>query len=156
MNSVMMSIQPKWCSLIMTGAKTREVRKTKPSGVKLGALDKPFRCYIYCTSVKNLPLAEYVEIHKQTNGMIDDWHGKVVGEFECDGIYPVRYTMDGLADLVDCNTSCLSPKDFIQYGKGKPLYGWSITNLKIYDKPQELSDFSMARPPQSWCFVKDK
>ena len=25
--------------------------------------------------------------------------------------------------------------------KGKPLYGWHISDLKIYDKPKELSEF---------------
>ena len=72
MNSVMLSIQPKWCNLILSGAKTWEVRKTKPAGVKLGKLDEPFKCYIYCTGVKRLPLAEYVEIHRATGGAVDD------------------------------------------------------------------------------------
>lgn len=149
MNSVMISIQPKWCNLILAGAKTREVRKTKPAGAKLGKLDKPFKCFIYCTGVKRLPLAEYCEIHRLSGGAVDNWHGKVIAEFICDGIYPIHYTMDGLADAVDCNTSCLKPSDFITYGKGKPLYGWKITKLKIYDSPKELSDFCF--PPELYC-----
>lgn len=135
MNSVMLSIQPKWCNLILTGDKTLEVRKTKPAEVKLGKLDEPFRCYIYCTGVKKLPLAEYVEIHRATGGAIDGWHGKVIAEFMCDGIYPICYTMDGFADVVDCDRSCMKPSDFIAYGKGKTLYGWNITELKVYDDP---------------------
>ena len=96
----------------------------------------------------------------------------------CDGIYPVRYTMDGFADVVDCNRSLLKPSDFITYGKGKPLYGWHITDLRIYDTPREMSEFkppfekcadkvcdeflcasceygSIKRPPQSWCYVEE-
>lgn len=48
------------------------------------------------------------------------------GEFVCDNIYPIRYERDGfyVADFIDCKTSCLKPRDFIVYGKGKPLYGW--------------------------------
>lgn len=42
-------------------------------------------------------------------------------------------------------TDCLSLIDFDNfvedYGKGKPLYAWHIDNLKIYDKPKELSEF---------------
>ena len=86
------------------------------------------------------------------------------------------YTMDGFADFVDCETSCLKPRDFIAYGKGKRLYGWHISDLVIYDKPKELSDFSngssvlsfsktkdgfpwkysgITRPPQSWGYVEE-
>ncbi|MBQ2714838.1 MAG: hypothetical protein IJF76_04325 [Clostridia bacterium] len=46
-----------------------------------------------------------------------------------------------------------------------PFYGWHISDLKIYDKPKELSEFKqefvrgampvkLIRPPQSWCYVE--
>lgn len=51
------------------------------------------------------------------------------------------------------------------YGKGKTLYGWHISDLKIYDKPRELSEFykpcscsekkSITRAPQSWQYIED-
>lgn len=50
------------------------------------------------------------------------------------------------------------------YGKGKTLYGWHISDLKIYDKPRELSEFGkvgfghevpLKRPPQSWMYIED-
>lgn len=77
MKSIMISIQPKWCELIANGKKTIEVRKTMPK------IETPFKCYIYCTSVKSIPIKEYVKIHQTTGGKIDDWHGKVIGEFIC-------------------------------------------------------------------------
>lgn len=43
-----------------------------------------------------------------------------------------------------CKRSCLSFDDFKNYiGEGfcKPFYGWHISNLVIYDKPKELSEF---------------
>lgn len=126
MKSVLISIKPKWCDFILSGEKTVEVRKTKPK------VEPPFKCYIYKTTT-----------------------GKVVAEFDCDGIYPIRYTMDGLADVVDCKLSRLGPKDFIEYGKGTLLHGWRIINLKVYDKPKELSEFAIKRPPQSWCYVEE-
>lgn len=147
--AVLLSIRPEWCALIASGEKTAEVRKTKPSGVKLGELAEPFKCYIYCTSVKSLTLDKYGEVHSKTGGAVDDWSGKVFAEFLCDGIYQIRYTMDGLADVVDCKTTCLMPKDFIAYGKGKPLYGWSISEPKVYDTPKELKDFYF--PPELYC-----
>lgn len=54
------------------------------------------------------------------------------------------------------------------YGKGATLYGWHISNLKIYDNPKQLSEFTglrttrdsmelymLERPPQSWCYVEE-
>lgn len=48
------------------------------------------------------------------------------------------------------------------------IYGWHISDLVIYDKPKELSEFEglqktrfgyapykITRPPQSWCYVED-
>lgn len=47
------------------------------------------------------------------------------------------------------------------------VYGWHISDLVIYDKPRELSEFTglrktkfgyapikITRPPQSWCYVE--
>lgn len=143
-NDVLISVQPKWCSLILAGAKTAEIRKTIPAGVKLGKQKEPFRCFVYETKGKS-----------ETPWIDEDGHmdfhgrGKVVGEFMCDGIYLVYYTMDGLADFVDCKTSCMKPRDFIKYGKGKRLYSWRISDLKVYDKPKELSEFCF--PEEKYC-----
>lgn len=68
-------------------------------------------------------------------------------------------------------------RDTIRDGKWKTLYGWHISDLVIYDKPKELSEFHKAgytetkesvswltreeenswqikRPPQSWSYVE--
>lgn len=73
---------------------------------------------------------------------------------------------------------CLTQKDLNDYGKGKTIYGWYISDLKIYDKPKELSEFktcyngckerdtchckfycygerSLTHQPQSWQYVKE-
>ena len=61
---------------------------------------------------------------------------------------------------------CLSYNEICTYGNGKPLYGWHISDLKIYDKPKEVGDFhhcgvnyhynpSVTKPPQSWCYVEE-
>lgn len=152
--SVLISIQPKWCELIVNGTKSVEVRKNKPK------IATPFKCYIYCT--------------KAPKGWF--WFGSpnfrrdgvVIGEFVCKMITPIAYTTDGLADVVDCDTARFEPLDFIKYGKGKPLYAWHISDLVIYDKPRELSEFKglrntkfgyepveIKRPPQSWCYVEE-
>lgn len=123
--AVLISIQPKWCELIASGKKTVEVRKSKPN------LDPPFKVYIYCTK------APKGWVHIGKNLQLDT---KVIGEFTCSLITPIAYTTDGLADVVDCETACMKPLEFLAYGKSNPLYAWHISSLAIYGKPKELSE----------------
>ena len=168
MQSVMISIQPKWCSLIASGKKTMEIRKTKPKN------DTSYKCYIYCTGVKTMPLNEYVKIHQATDGKIDDWHGKVIGEFVCDRIQTFEsefvdddcyefvasldYDEDGDAtgfiewsndsdfsyESTDFYKKCCVKYEELKNYMGQGInefYGWHISDLVIYDKPKELNEF---------------
>lgn len=167
MKAVLMSIQPKWCELIASGKKTLEVRKTKPK------LDVPFKGYIYKTKAYDT-LFGY---GKPKKVCVDG--GKVIGEFICDAVLPISVTYsdpDSKLALRDFPFTCLTDKDIMDYlGNGKEGYGWHISDLKIYDKPKELSEFRLynlrayydeelrlpmptheiSRPPQSWCYVKE-
>lgn len=156
MKAVMISIQPKWCSLISSGRKTIEVRKTKPK------LKPPFKCYIYETK----------GLYKSSSGYLFNGRGKVIGEFICKKTeiclagYNTNTGVKTYHELLD--GSCLSANELMEYGKWKPLYGWHISDLVIYDKPKELSEFTkpygtiikafdsryIQRPPQSWCYVE--
>ena len=123
MKSVLISIHPKWCDLIASGKKTIEVRKTRPK------IETPFKCYIYETKAR-LDMPTFVD---EDGHVICTGRGRVIGEFVCDGIYQnMSY---------DCEQSCVSVSELRKYANGKPLYGWHISDLKIYDKPRELSDF---------------
>lgn len=77
------------------------------------------------------------------------------------------------------STSCMTYEDWRNYTDytNHVIYGWHISELKIYDKPKELRDFhkpctpecnyseecggsnatdclfGLSRPPQSWCYV---
>ena len=168
MKKVLISISPKWCEKIVSGEKTIEVRKSSPKKV-------PFKCYIYCTKEKGRD-AMY-------RGYVIN--GKIIGEFICDEINEIipDYQFGYENYLALCDT-CLSVKEIQDYGKGKILDGWHISNLKIYDKPRELSEFfkpcptkekgdclscdcladndyggictnNLTRPPQSWCYVEE-
>lgn len=148
--SVLISIRPEWCNLIAGGRKTAEVRKTRPK------LETPFKCYIYCTSVKRLNLENYVQVHRSTNGLVDDWSEQVFGEFTCDYISSTIDPACGLVDVVDCEQSCLTPKEIIKYADGGMLHFWHISNLCIYERPKKLADFDLTRPPQSWGYVKEE
>ena len=177
MKAVLMSIKPKWCELIASGKKTIEVRKTKPN------LQPPFKAFIYCTSIKSMPLDEYVRIHRATDGKIDDWHSMVIGEFVCNAI--ISHCEMANADIAE-QQGRIKREHLLQYANGKELYGWHISDLVIYDKPRELSEFRtltdcnskiakdmlcntcclsanfcskkpkrITRPPQSWCYVEE-
>lgn len=159
MMSVMLSIKPKWCELIASGAKTIEVRKTRPK------IETPFRCYVY-----------------QCLPKYGDWNerdGRVIGEFVCDSIFPISITYSDPSSCVAMKEfpyTCLTDKQIIEYlGNGKRGYGWHISDLMIYDVPKELSEFrkpltchrgiqrdncdgcwdcEIKRPPQSWCYCE--
>jgi len=182
MKSVLIAIRPQWCEKIASGEKTIEVRKTAPQEV-------PFKAYIYCT-IGNGVKGDYLV----PSGI---QCGKVIGEFICDRIEMVNAKCSDYGiDLFyhDCLTNgCLTEREIEKYfnipedrdlramkGNG---YVWHISDLKIYDKPKELSEFSrpcsyrglcfsckrasfkkdgnllcntkITRPPQSWMRVED-
>ena len=181
MKAVMISIQPKWVEKIVNGEKTIEVRKTAPQEV-------PFKAYIYCT-IGNGVKGDYLV----PSGI---QCGKVIGEFICDKVEIVNAKCSDYGiDLFyhDCLTNgCLTEREIEKYfnvpedrdlramkGNG---YVWNISDLKIYDKPKELSEFCIpckvscencknplyfecwceekgkkivTRPPLSWCYVED-
>lgn len=169
MKAVLISIQPKWCELIASGNKTVEVRKTKPK------LETPFKCYIYCTqekpilgrclkddSLKATPETDFDNYNKET---LFRANGKVIGEFVCDEVIKIgnyqevdysymlwvkdRKTTDEL-----CKNACLDEFAIQDYLGANGGFGWHISDLVIYDKPRELSEFSLSRAPQSWCYVE--
>lgn len=173
--AVLISIRPEWVEKILDGKKTLEVRKNRPN------METPFKVYIYCTA-GNLSYKSY----KVNGGMVCNVSGGkiVVGEFTCDNIATYNYDycphpeigMDydcgdswWEIDDEDLKSACLSEKEFRYYAFGrKEMYGWHISDLKIYDVPLELTAFrkpelptglryeedAIKRPPQSWCYVE--
>lgn len=185
-----------------------EVRKSKPSEV-------PFKAYIYTTRPKRFYKCGAVSTSNEllwlANGKVemgdgfkywadgDEYqclNGKVIGEFICDKVEvlfdtngnPENYMTDILPTILQ-NTA-LSFKEFQDYVGSRAdknnIYGWHISDLKIYDKPKELSEFrksgfmseeewlfnlypnthchyeawakkfEITRPPQSWCYVESE
>lgn len=175
MKAVLISIKPTWVEKIAQGEKTVEVRKTKPK------IDVPFKCYIYETK------AQFIKSVKGACTSYGYGRGKVVSEFVCDSVD--EYTFSNLEaeyriNDIDIAKTCLNHLELIGYGEGKPLYGWHISKLKIYDKPKSIKEFrkpcpyldlpcsycpscdsdendnlmqcfnTVSRPPQSWCYVE--
>ena len=137
--SVLLSIQPKWCELIASGKKTVEIRKTKLK------IETPFKCYIYCTKPKTINPHEILEIHSGVK--IQKANSKVIGEYVCDKIttYTEKdlfYGMDEINNSDVENSSCVDIDSLLAYkGEKEHIYGWHISDLVIYDKPKELGEF---------------
>ena len=160
-----------------------EVRKTAPKEV-------PFKCYIYETK------GQYVKFTHGAHTKYGYGRGKVIGEFICDRIICSQAYFDSqgknhLTNVFpdDIKKTCLDEYDLWDYIAGKAVkanqmydgYLWHISDLKIYDKPKELSEFrkpcdrfldcctcrrlvhneymscdnKITRPPLSWCYVED-
>lgn len=197
MKSVMISIKPYWVFLIIAKTmgwnidkeKTVEVRKTYPQDDEWDKVGK-----IYCTKDKK----SFNHIPKKYQPFMEKFLGKVIGEFVCNRIDTIRKR--GIDDNFDycylsldkwgnddiepeitaVKNSCVLRDDLNDYGKNsRMLYGWHISNLKLYDKPKGLGEFEkpcnrncftpcphyrgkeyecekpiITRPPQSWCYVE--
>ena len=192
--AVLISIRPEWCEKIVSGEKTIEVRKTRPK------MTTPFKCYIYCTKGQERLVAilkdgdeNYGEIYhgkpvfiKTSVSSVSYMYGKrkmVIGEFICNNIYEIDPAH--AIEAVISEESCVRPREIHEYLRGKTGYGWSISDLKIYDQPEGLSTFStfrkcnsykrcghdsnaclwagncivpstIERPPQSWLYVEER
>ena len=147
MKAVMISIKPKWVKKIVSGKKTIEVRKSRPT------LETPFKCYIYCTKDGGWLVSVNGKVNKPNTAQIDlkvdsvvtELNGAVIGEFVCDKIITVD--CDSIAPF-DPKTgeyiqeeTCLDRTEFIRYTNFRKAFGWHISNLVIYDEPKELSEF---------------
>ena len=194
MKSVLISTRPKLVEKIChkigedeTGKaiyeKRIEVRKTAPKEVT-------FKCYIYETK------GQYVKFTHGAHTKYGYGRGKVIGWFICDRIICSQAYFDSqgknhLTNVFpdDIKKTCLDEYDLWDYIAGKAVkanqmydgYLWHISDLKIYDKPRELSEFrkpcdrfldcctcrrlvhneymscdnKITRPPLSWCYVED-
>lgn len=148
--SVLISIQPYYVFLIIAKAmgwdipqeKTVEVRKTIPR-------DKDWnrKAIVYCSKNKK----SFAKIPREYQPLMESFLGKVIAEFVCDeivsfgftpynhGEYMVSGDKEKKRDVL--KESCLSFNDMYEYIGEEFGYAWHISDLKIYNKPKELSEF---------------
>lgn len=151
MKSILMSIRPEWCKKIFDGEKSIEVRKTRP------LIDMPFKVYVYETK------ARFVKCVRGACTKYGYGSGKVIGSFICDRIDEIEPDLEYYSDGYDIDDdrlaeTCLTREQLREYGKGVTLYGWHITEPKLFDKPRELGEFfdrkgePIKRAFQSWGY----
>ena len=187
--AVLISIRPKWCEKIISGEKTIEVRKTRPK------MNTPFKCYIYCTQSadmlwilkereRSLHPDKIADVFKAAKcGGVYRGNGKIIGEFVCDDIFerivrvgaicdPPKYCIcDWNMDCTPLDTlladACMTKDELEKYLDGGVGYGLHISDLRVYDHPRDLWEFTglrqtkyglapvpITRPPQSWRYVE--
>ena len=138
MKKILLSLRPQWCEKIFNGSKTIEVRKSRPS------LYMPFKVYVYCTKRK-------LYLYKNPNngelfldsnggyrgGDYEDRYltGKVIGSFVCDDVI-TDFRGEHSDDFA--KYALLSIDEQKKYGGNKLLYGWHITEPKLFDEPKEF------------------
>ena len=163
--AVLISNRPEWCLPILERRKTLELRKMIPK------LPYPYKIFMYCTRngvtlYRSNYDAEIRIYHKMAHESFSNhtvFNGKVIAEWTCDGA--LGHCEMANADLAEQQGLVKREKIYEYSGFGeKEVYGLHIDNLKIYDKPKELSEFyrwngwyheQLERPPQSWMYVED-
>ena len=187
---ILASLKPYYYYLIGERKKTIEVRK---SALK----DLPQDIVFYMSKDEK----SFAKIPKEFQEKYRKHFGKIGMRFVCDKVdeynfhegltefnsmgLPSRIYGSYLIFVDEYKSMCLSYDEVKDYGKGKMLYGWHISDLKIYDKPRELSEFrksgfmteeewlfnlypnthchydawakkfEITRPPQSYMFVEE-
>ena len=107
-------------------------------------MNPPFKCYIYKCG-----------------------NGKVVGEFLRDQIININGA--GRIPSDAARPTCLEPAELHQYLGAATGFGWNISDLRVYDHPRDLWEFTglrqtkfgaepvpITRPPQSWRYVEEE
>ena len=148
MKAVLISIRPYYVFLIIAKAmgwsidkeKTVEVRKNYPTDKEWNKSVK-----IYCSKDQK----SFAKIPKEFQSGMERFLGKVVGEFVCDKICAVLAHPDIFAGhpmffQFAIDAACLTQDEVEQYSGGKDVVGLVITELKVYDKPRELGEFTVA------------
>lgn len=147
-SNILCSIHLYWAYQIFKKTKTLEIRKSKPVC--------PATVYLYISknSYKDLE-----KIPKEDRDMCKNWIGKVALKFTLNQVDIIEICdpdilLNGQQKSWNWfkNKSCLDAEQLMSYiGYGNDHdgwcmeydngYAWHIDNLKIYDKPKELSEF---------------
>lgn len=170
MKSILISIKPEWVAKILNGEKTIEIRKTAPK------CELPIDVYIYCTHgyklndlrKENIGI-EFGISKSKSNNVI--WlippiiNGKVVAKFTLREVEEIKFhiltktntygiqrteatfTAKTLSYRELTKLSCLAGDYLMEYLNDTDGYAWHISDLQIFDKPRELSDFKQSKLP---------
>lgn len=168
MKAIMVTVRLWWFYLTYKGIKVAEIRKR---------FAKNFKGKIYEYVSKTNWKKDLMKIPEEEREFFKQFIGKVGLCFECDKVEEIRpSTVDNFA-----KDSCLTIQELENYLWSNLLFGYAIhiTNLEIFDKPKEISEFkhykkfseidymlpiprketcerlvALTRAPESWCYVE--
>lgn len=164
MRAFLISIRPQWVEKILNREKIYEIRRTIPKEWKEYLEGKtsikpaPSKWYIYCTKGKS-DKDSLVVSNSLPAIMPYNANGRVVAEFTLKNIsYWQPYWTPEVMHICDISEkSCVSIEDLMKYCGDEIIYALHIEDLKIYDKPKELSEFSHYIPnnkcPKKECGI---
>lgn len=178
---VLASLKPYYYYLIGEKIKTLEIRKSDLKNLPQDVL-------FYMSKDEK----SFAKIPKEFQEKYRKHFGKVglaivcdkITRYNCNKNFDEYFIAGYIGAYMPLKEMCLTNKDLIEYGKGRPLYGWHISDLKTYDKPKELSEFfkpcptkdkcdclscdcladndyggvctnNLTRPPQSWQYIEE-
>ena len=201
MKAIMISDKPKWCALMMNGDKTVEVRKESVGKAVQKLIDENGYAdiYVYCSKDDDLGCIKKISKDKYVCGKdfdIKDFNylasgyngkGKVVFKFRCYKVEEIknnlamRFFTESANEKELLKKSCLNSDQLFWYLAPQELkvkccgYAIHISDLEIFDKPKELSEFnhwtdkkiqwysigekvkvmvSLTNAPQNYCYVE--
>ena len=142
MKSVLRSVKPYWFYLICEGIKKVEVGKTAPHSDEWDGI-----VYLYCSKDKK----SFNRIPEEYRDKYRKYLGAVGAQFVCDKViktcgWRLRGNTGWCAKRTEAEEkfptlACLTIDEIVEYAGGREVSGWHIADLKIYDKPRELSEF---------------
>jgi predicted transcriptional regulator len=192
----MISIKPKYCALEMNGVKSIEVRRNKALANAIQKLIDKYGyadIYVYCSKDSMGYLTEYrsKETGKHLHwsyhlGKANGLNGKVVFKFRCYKVddyvngrkwsWKVGAPMWGACNDYEyiLKDTCLTDDELRNYADDLSFYAIHISDLEIFDKPKELSEFkqprdsygkvnwntneyyymNLTKAPQNFCYVE--
>ena len=178
MRTLMISAHPEWVEKILNGKKTIEVRPWIPKG------ELPLKVLIYVTKEKPYLTWEKdinhfglecksFELH-QEKGEYPYLNEKVVAKFILNKAEEIASPLSSTL-IVDwtnekislpktktmnviefAQKTCLLVSDLPKYIKGKVGYAWHIDDLKIFERPKELSEFKNYKKFVSYDYTYTK
>lgn len=170
---ILASIKPYYYYLIGEGKKKIEVRKSALKNL-------PQDIVFYMSKDEK----SFAKIPKEFQEKYRKHFGKVGLRVVCNKVEEAPTSFISPETVNMAISACIDVNKMCDYGKGKTLYGWHISDLKIYDKPKKVSEFfkrcptkekgdclscdcladndyggvctnNLTRPPQSYMWVEE-
>lgn len=141
--SILMSIQPEWVAKILNGEKTIEIRKKFPAGYRGWV-------YVYCSKGdRNRALVKGWSYGYSHSGINEEYQGKVLFRFWCDNVEELYTDEDAWSYYTDTITedykvsklACIGDCAIEKYLNGNIGYAIHITNVEIFPKSKDLTDY---------------